>query len=168
MHKVSIRQLCLVGLLLCVLSLGFALYLQIFEQQQPCILCVFQRISLMISGLLFLTAVIQVPKTWGKYLYAIFLFLSSLWGLSMAGRQVYLQMHPDSQTTACGPAFGELFKIMPWNQALITLLKGNGDCALVTWRFLNLSLASWSIALFIILIGLSILLWFKQANNTMH
>jgi disulfide bond formation protein DsbB len=42
--------------------------------------------------------------------------------------------------------------MLPIDQVIVIMLKGTGDCAVVDWRFLHLSLAAWSAILFALLV----------------
>jgi disulfide bond formation protein DsbB len=40
---------------------------------------------------------------------------------------------------------------IPLSQFVTTMLRGSGDCAQVTWRFLGLSMAGWTLIWYVLL-----------------
>jgi disulfide bond formation protein DsbB len=159
------RSLFTLSFLICLLAMAFALYLQLSLGQDPCPLCILQRIAVILLGVISLIALIHHPKPLGIRIYASLGLLSSLFGLATAARQVYLQSLPPDQTPACGPGLNYLFHVLPVDQAIMIVLKGTGDCAKVDWRFLHLSLAGWSAILFLGLSLLLIWIWIKPRNT---
>ena len=69
----------------------------------------------------------------------------------MAGRQVWLQHLPPDQVPACGPSLDYMMQTLPFGEVLIKLFKGDGNCAIVDWRLLGMSMAEWSLLWFAIL-----------------
>lgn len=75
-----------------------------------------------------------------------------------------------STTVASKPAGGSgaslrasvdyMLDVLPWMEVLTTALKGTGDCAEVTWRFLGLSIPGWTAIFFslLVIVGLVMLL----------
>lgn len=147
----------LIAFLIALAGMVFALYLQLFQQQTPCPLCVMQRVGLIGVGLVSLIALIHRPRRPGIRIYAGSGVVFALFGLVMAGKQVYLQFYPPSDATACAPSLSFLYHNLPLSKFLSVLLQGSGACAAVPWQFLGLSLAAWSGLGFLALILL--LLW---------
>ncbi len=150
------------GFILCLLAILVALYFQYIQHDAPCPLCVLQRVAVIGAGIVFLIAGIQGAKKTGTKVYAIILLVILIAGISVSLRQVWLQHLPPDQVPACGPGLNYLLQVMPWQKALATVLKGTGDCAVVHFRFLYLSIAGWTAVLFAILILLSLWQLFRQ------
>jgi len=72
-------------------------------------------------------------------------------GAGFASRQLYLQSLPADQAPACGPSIDFIFQTFPLTDALSILLRGDGNCAEVAWRFLGLSIPGWTLIIFICL-----------------
>ncbi len=146
----------------CALLLAFGYYLQYFDNQDPCPLCMVQRGFY--YGLLFVFAVaaLHFPGRTGKFIYCAAATLLALGGLGVATRQVWLQHLPADQVPACGPDLFFMMENLPVRRMLEKLFMGSGQCAEVTWRFLGLSIAEWSLAWFIALALYALWLGFRR------
>ena len=138
------------GFLICAGLLGFALYLQYYEYEDPCPLCILQRIAFMALAAIFLVAALHGPGRTGTLIYCGMLFLVAGIGAAIATRHVWLQNLPRSKIPECGPGLEYMLKKFPLTQALEKILTGSGECAEVGWKFLGLSIAGWSLAWFVI------------------
>lgn len=132
--------------------MGFALFAEHVLLLEPCPLCVFQRMAVISSGLIFLVATIQNPSGFGRKIYAGLLLLATGAGILVAGRHVWLQIMPADQVQACGPGFGYIIDSFPFSEALKMIFSGSGECADVVWSFLGLSMPAWVL---ICLLGLA-------------
>ena len=139
------------GLVVCAGLLGFALYLQYHDYQDPCPLCIVQRIAFMALAAIFLVAALHGPGRTGAIVYGGMLFLVAGIGAAIATRHVWLQNLPKDRIPECGPGLGYMLKKLPLTQALEKILMGSGECAEVGWKFLGLSIAGWSLAWFVLL-----------------
>ena len=139
------------GFLACLGLLAFALYLQYVEQQEPCPLCILQRVAFIAMMAVFLIAALHGPRRRGSIVYSSLLFLAAGFGAAIAARQVWLQHLPASQVPACGPGLQYMLEQFPLTQALQKILAGSGECAEAGWRFLGLTIAGWSLAWFVVL-----------------
>lgn len=156
MKKISPRIGFLAGFMACAGLLAFALYLQHFEFQEPCPLCILQRIAFIVLMILFLVAALHGPGKIGSYVYAGLLFLVASLGASVAARHVWLQNLPKNQVPECGPGLEYMLQKFPLSRALDKILSGSGECAEAGWSFLGLTIAGWSLVWLIILGGFSI------------
>nr|WP_206370666.1 disulfide bond formation protein B [Solimonas marina] len=146
----NFRLLCLLGFLACYGALGFAiLYLQQTLGYEPCPFCIFQRVVMAVLGLVFLVGVIHGPKAAGRWAYAGLAALVAVVGIGIAWRHVWLQGLPPDQVPACGPTLDYLREIMPINQVIITVLKGDGSCAKIDAQWLGITLPGWVLVSFI-------------------
>jgi disulfide bond formation protein DsbB len=139
----------------CAILIAYALYLQYVEGLEPCPLCVFQRICLIIMGVIFLIAGFHHPGRVGATVYAILLLLAGSAGIAFAGRQVWLQSLPADQVPACGMGLNYMLDTLPFTDVLKKVLEGSGECAEKNWEFLHLSLAGWMLVFFIATIATS-------------
>lgn len=140
------------GFFACTAMMGFALFAEHVLLLEPCPLCVFQRMAVISSGLIFLVATIQNPSGFGRKIYAGLLLLATGAGILVAGRHVWLQIMPADQVQACGPGFGYIIDSFPFSEALKMIFSGSGECADVVWSFLGLSMPAWVL---ICLLGLA-------------
>jgi len=64
---------------------------------------------------------------------------------------VWLQHLPADKVPQCGPDLFFMLDNFPLSRTLKTLVSGTGECAVVDWTFLHLSIAEWSLAWFLLL-----------------
>ncbi len=144
------------GAVLCAGLLGFGLYLQYVDGQEPCPLCIFQRVAFMALGAVFLMAAVHGPGKTGARVYAVLGGVAALTGAGLAARHVWLQSLPADQVPACGPGLSYMLEQFPLMRLLEKVLTGSGECAEAGWRFLGLTIAGWSLLWFVLLGGLII------------
>ena len=138
------------GFVVCAGLLGFALYLQYYDYQDPCPLCIVQRIAFMALAAIFLVAALHGPGRTGAIVYGGMLFLVAGIGAAIATRHVWLQNLPKDRIPECGPGLEYMLKKLPLTQALEKIFVGSGECAEVGWKFLGLSIAGWSLVWFVL------------------
>lgn len=141
----------LAGLLVCAGLFGFGLYLQYVEHQEPCPLCILQRVVFLTLMAVFLVAALHGPGRMGGIIYGGMLFVTSNIGAAIATRHVWLQSLPKDQVPECGPGLEYMLNKFPLGKALDKILSGSGECAEVGWTFLGLSIAGWSLVWFVLL-----------------
>lgn len=146
------------GFLACAGLLGFAYYLQYYEYQDPCPLCILQRVVFITLAAIFLVAAVQGPGRTGAIVYSGLLVLVASIGTAIAARHVWLQNLPRDRIPECGPGLEYMLRKLPLTQALEKILSGSGECAEVGWTFLGLSIAGWSLVWFVLLAGYAIVL----------
>ena len=146
------RLLFALPAVVCAGLLGFGYYLQYFEAQDPCPLCLIQRAFFLLVLLMSAALAIHNPgKTLTKNAYCIATFLFALGGGAVATRHVWLQHLPADKVPACGPDLFFMLENLPIRRTLEKLFAGSGQCAEVNWKFLGLSIAEWSLAWFALL-----------------
>ncbi|MDE1888028.1 MAG: disulfide bond formation protein B, partial [Gammaproteobacteria bacterium] len=110
----SIRRLAnLIGFVICVLLMAYAYYSQFHNGLQPCVLCIFQRIVMIILGIIFLIAFLHNPKAIGARVYGILLIIVAAAGSAVSIRQSYLQHLPLWKQPPCGPGLNYMFQSLP-------------------------------------------------------
>ncbi|MDP2878540.1 MAG: disulfide bond formation protein B [Sulfuricella sp.] len=144
------RVLFLGIFLACFGLMGFGLVLQHVMHLEPCPLCILQRIAFIAIGVTALAAAIHNPQRRGWIVYGSLLAVFSVLGGGVAAWQVYLQHLPKDQVPECGPGLDYMLEAMPLNKILPTIFKGSGECAEVTWTFLDLSIAQWALGWFVL------------------
>jgi len=125
-----------------------ALYFQYVMQLEPCIMCVYERITMLaiiVAGLIGSSA----PKNLVIRLIAFAVWATgAIWGLLLAIEHTNYQINPSPFAT-CDfyPNFPEwlpLHELVPW------LFNPTGDCSDIVWTFLNYSMPQWLIVTFAI------------------
>lgn len=158
------RILFIAIFLACLGLMVFGLYLEHFQGLEPCPLCIFQRIAYITVGVIALLAAIHGPKKLFTRIYASLIGITSVCGIIIAGRQVWLQHLPEDQVPACGPGLEYMLDVFPLAEAIPMIFEGSGECAEVQWTFLSFSIAEWSLLMFSVFIITSLaLLFYKKA-----
>ena len=140
------------GFLVCAALIGWALWLQYGEGLEPCPLCMFQRVAVIVVGIVFLVAAIQNPYRPGAALYALLTLIVAGAGAGFAGRQIWLQSLPKDQVPACGMGLNYMMDTLPFMDVITRVLQGSGECAEKAWVFLGLSIAGWTFVFFVAMI----------------
>ena len=152
--------------IVCIALLGYGYYLQFFEQLEPCPMCIFQRICYFLLAIVAGVAALHNPKKVGSRIYAVVCALLALVGAGIAGRQTWLQHLPPDKVPECGPGLDFMLEMYPLGETIMKTLRGSGDCAVVDWRFLSLSIAEWSVICFCGLICVSIMAFMRAGNKS--
>jgi disulfide bond formation protein DsbB len=150
------RLLYALGFLACAGMMGFALYAEYVLFLDPCPLCVFQRVAVIVLGLVFLAAAIQNPRGWGRYVYAMVIGLAALGGIGVAAWHVRMQSLPPDEVPTCGPGLDYILENNSFGEALSIVFAGSGSCADVVWQFLGLSMPAWVIICLVALGGMGL------------
>ena len=137
------RQLNLAGFLACVGMMAYALYAEHYLLMAPCPLCVFQRMSVIVLGIIFLIAALHNPAGWGRHVYTSLILAATGFGVGVAGRHVWLQNLPPDQVPACGAGYDYIMDTLPFTEALSVIFTGSGECATIDWQFLGLTMPAW-------------------------
>ena len=150
-QKISNRWLYLCGALFASGLMGFGLYLQYVKHQDPCPLCMVQRVIFIAILAVFALAALHGPKRVGERSYAALIALLSLSGVGVAARHIWLQNLPEDQVPACGPGLDYMLEIMPMTEVLKQLMHGSGECAEKGWTFLTIGIPEWSLLCYLVL-----------------
>ena len=145
--RLPARLLCLVLFSVCAGLLAFGLYLQHIKGIEPCPMCIMQRYALAACGLIGLVAGLHNPRGKTIYAYSGLLGLAALAGGGVAVRQSWIQWYPPA-VSECGPGLEYMLESFPLSSALPMIFRGAGDCSVVDWTFLGLSIANWSFLCF--------------------
>lgn len=150
-HSISNRWLYLSGALLASGLMGFGLFLQYVKHQDPCPLCMVQRLIFIAILAIFALAALHGPKRFGERIYAALIGLLSLSGVAVASRHIWIQNLPKDQVPACGPGLDYLLDTFPLAEVLKELMHGSGECAIKGWTFLTLGIPEWSLLCYLAL-----------------
>jgi len=137
------RLLNFLGALSCAALLGYAYHAQAQLKLEPCPLCIFQRVGVGATGVLFLLATLHHPRRWGARVYGALIALAALLTMAVAARHVWIQHLPDGAVPVCGATLTYMLDIFPLTEVIRKVLTGSGECAKVNWTFLGLSMPAW-------------------------
>lgn len=146
----------------CALAIAAALFMQHVQGLEPCPLCILQRIGVIAAGLVFLAAGLHNPGATGQRIYAGLAGLASIAGGAVAVRHLWLQSLPPDKVPACSPDLDYMLDVFPLQEVLSTILRGSGECAAESWRFLGLTIPGWTLLVFIGLLGISLVQLFRR------
>ena len=139
------------GAIACCLLLGYAYYLEYFQHLEPCPLCIFQRVAVLLLGLLFLLAAVHNPEKAGARMYGVLIDLAALAGVAVAARHVYIQNLPPGEVPSCGATLDYMLEVFPLAQVIRMVLTASGECGVVDWKFLGLSMPWWLLICLVVL-----------------
>ena len=151
MTMLSPRVRFVLPALACGLLLAYGFYLQYAKGLEPCPLCLLQRGFFFAVLAICVIAALHGPRGRSAIAYAIGVLLFSAGGAAVASRHVWLQHLPADKVPACGPDLFFMLENLPLGQTLKRLFSGSGECALVDWTFLGLSIPEWSLGCFVAL-----------------
>lgn len=133
---------------LCVAMLAFGMYLQHVQGLEPCPMCVVQRYALLLVGLFAAFGAIArrpgLQKSW-----ALLGVVAAGGGAFTAARQSWLQLNPP-ELGSCGRDIYGMIEQLPLRNAIPMIFQGSGDCSIIDWTFLGLTIANWSLVSFVV------------------
>jgi disulfide bond formation protein DsbB len=136
----------------CFALFGYALYSQYQLLLEPCPLCIFQRVAVVLLGGAFvLAALVPASARVTGNLASVLIGLVALGGAGVAMRHLYIQSLPAGKVPVCGATLDYMLDVFPLVDVLRKVLTGSGECAKVDWTFLGLSMPAWVL---IALVGL--------------
>lgn len=149
----SARRLYVLAVLLVLVAMGSALYLQYAVGLAPCPLCVIQRMGFIAAAILALLAALAGYRTLARPALGLLALASAIAGAGVAAWHAWLLAYPP-KSLGCGRPFewfSEDFPLVVW---IPKLFKGDGDCLAVDWTLFGLGVPHLSALAFIGLIGL--------------
>lgn len=154
------------GGLSCLSVLTGAYSIEHLYQVEPCPLCILQRIVYWVMAFLYLIGAYHNPKTFVRYLYSIGTLLLGMVGILLSSRQILLQHLPISEVPSCTAGLDRLLEVYPILDVLKMVLTSAGECSVVDFTILGLSLAegAWITYLLLILLSLGIIILQKNSG----
>lgn len=158
-RKEPLAIICWLGVLLAMSALGVASYLQYFQEQAPCALCVLQRYAYVGMGLtMILLARWHRARKILAWLVAVPV---SLAGTALALRHLWVVAHPEMQ---CGrDVLEEWVNSLPpaqWS----SFFRANGFCFDSISPLWGIDLPVWSLIGMLILLGSSVFVGLRYRN----
>jgi disulfide bond formation protein DsbB len=139
------------GFLVCAALYAYALFEQFAGGYEPCPLCIFQRIAVMVVGIFFLVGAIHNPGPTGRRVEGLLVLLAAATGASIAIYHLWVQHQPPDPMASCTPGWNYMVENFPISKALKMAFTGHADCAEVNWTLLGLSMPFWTLTCFILL-----------------
>jgi disulfide bond formation protein DsbB len=163
-RTVSPRWLYLAGAVVVGVMFVSALYLQYVLRQEPCPLCMVQRVIFIAIGVGFFIAALHNPKRIAARVYSGVIALLALGGVAVAGRHIWIQHLPKDQVPACGPGLDYMLDNFPMSEVWQELMHGSGECAEKGWTFLTLGIPEWSLVSYVALGAWAVIVAFKKQD----
>ena len=163
------RNLQIFLVIIAIIGMSFALlFLQRHLGLSPCPLCIFQRVGLMIMGGFALIAALFNPKSKAIRLVLWLGRLAGIgWATVVAARHVWIQHLPADQVPSCGPGLDYWLDTLPILQVFKEVFTGSGECAVIDWTFMGMSIPEQSLILFSILLIVHVLILWRIIRPTM-
>lgn len=141
-----------IAAVICFVSIAIAyFYMERYLVLNPCPLCYAQRIAFGALGCFFLLACVFPGRGRAAKLQGLWLFILSVAGGALSVRHLYLQNQPKTTIASCGQDFYALVENTPLAEAVKTMITGSGDCGVVQWERLGLSIPGWALVAFVAL-----------------
>ena len=147
----SFRAQYATGFVVCALMLTYAYYEQFALGIEPCPLCIFQRIAMIVIGLVFLVGAIHAPGQRGRKVYGCLVLLGAAAGAGIAGYHLWVQHLPPDPMAGCTPGWTYMVDNFPISKTLKMAFAGHADCAEVNWTLFGLSMPFYTLASFVLL-----------------
>jgi len=147
--RINLKMLCLTGVITCVALLASAYYFQFTLDMEPCPLCIMQRVATLMVALGCLMGFFLVEKPLGLLIASAWTLLSSFFGIYLAYHHNWLQSLPADQVPSCGPSLEYMLDAFPIMEIMTVLLRGNGNCAEVSWSLAGISMPGWLLVFFV-------------------
>ncbi len=146
----------LAGFLACVVAIGAALfYFQYHLGLEPCPLCIFQRISIMVIAAIFFIALLHNPDGFGRRIYGLLLTTASLVSVGIALRHLWLQ-YGTHEELSCGGTLEFMLENDSLMKVIEDVFKGTGDCGEILWSMFGISIPGWTLVFVLGLLFLSL------------
>ncbi len=161
-RNISSRWLYLAGAFIVLILFGTALYLQYVLREDPCPLCMVQRLIFIAMGVIFLIAAVHKTGRIGNWIYSSLIALTALGGVAVASRHIWIQHLPKDQLPACGPGLDFMLKHFPMAEVWQELMHGSGECAAKGWTFLGLDLPELALIGYVVLGAWAVVIALKK------
>ncbi|WP_019672066.1 disulfide bond formation protein B [Psychrobacter lutiphocae] len=161
------RTLNLILVFFSIIGMAFAIfYLQVYKGLEPCPLCIFQRVGLMVMGIFAFISFAFNPK---NIVVRAILWIGSMagivWSAGVAARHVWLQNLPPDQVPSCGPGLDYWLEALPMQQVINQVLAGSGECAEISWKFLGLTIPEQGLIFFSALILVNLAVFWRMLKD---
>jgi disulfide bond formation protein DsbB len=161
-HAISRRWLYLAGAVMVGGIFCAALFMQYVLREDPCPLCMVQRVVFIVIGVWFLIAAIHNAKQIGAKGYSVLIALTAMVGVGVSSRHIWIQHLPKDQVPACGPGLDFMLKHFPMSEVWQELMHGSGECAAKGWTFLTFGLPEWALVGYVCLGVFAVLIGWKK------
>lgn len=138
-------------------SIAFAkFYLEDIQLLEPCPYCMLQRGVMLLFTVVFWLSAIFVGQG-SRFFSSISMVLTlgvGVLGVLISGKHILLQLNPTDDSLGCTQTTIAITEAFDYQIVRDILMRG-GDCSVVDWTFLGLSIPMWTaiLTLFLTLVG---------------
>jgi protein dithiol:quinone oxidoreductase len=155
------RRLNALGAALAFSLIGYALFAQHYQGYTPCLLCVLQRIAMILLGIVFVISAVRARVGRSARAYGVIGGAVATIGVVVSARHLFLQYAPKTEpSSSCGLSGLDgvfyLVDVFGPGDALRKIFYPTGDCSTVDWTFIGLSMPGWVLLWFLALGGLAL------------
>ncbi len=156
MRFTTTRWTDLFAFFICILLLTVAAYLQYGVGLIPCPLCIIQRFTITLLGILFLMgSLFNFAGITRCYLHIVTFLLATI-GAVVASRQLWLEHVPVGQLSSCQATITQYGSSIYLHRIVELFFQGTSNCGANNWHFLGFSMPMWTLLCFIILAVLAL------------
>ncbi|MFT7371756.1 MAG: disulfide bond formation protein DsbB [Oleiphilaceae bacterium] len=148
--RINLKLLSMTGFITCVALLAAAYYFEFALEMEPCPLCIMQRVATLMVALGCLASFFLTERPIALLIASGWTLLSSFFGIYLTHHHNWLQNLPADQVPSCGPSLEYMLDAFPIMEVVTVLLRGNGNCAEISWSFAGLSMPSLLMIFFIV------------------
>jgi disulfide bond formation protein DsbB len=144
----------------CFGLVAIGMELQTLLRLAPCPFCIFQRLLYLVIGVL---ATLGFIWPVARLLWSGLIAALAVLGAAVAGYQTWMQAFPEL-VTECGYAEPNLIeRLVDWlGMEWPSMFLATGFCTSKEWVFLGLSMANWSLLIFIGIVAYAALLFIRK------
>jgi len=144
----------------------FSIYLEHYASVIPCPLCNLQRMTFCLLGILFFFATLLSGRMWKRLILNSLISLTSILGMVLAGRQIWIQYYPTGPNNDCSAGLQYMLEMFPINEVIYKIfVEGGGECSRRGWELLGFSMAEWAFIWFTLFLLLSLCLFLQEIRN---
>lgn len=137
-------------------------YLEGVLQLDPCPLCMVDRAILIVIAVISFMAFAHNSNGIMRWVYTFFSVVFSAIGIAAAARHIWLQGLPADEVPECGPDLNYMLEVFPLGDVIKRIFTGSGECAEVSWTFLGFTIPQQTLALFVLILILSVFAHFQR------
>lgn len=130
-----------------IIGSGASLAAQYLGGMNPCVMCIQQRIALMLLAPVALICFYLNKTTLKKTIAAILISAPAIFGLFIAIKQIHLQSLPPMEQPSCGAPWTFVLRHAPLFDWYEPIIRGTGACGEV-YHVLGVALPIWSALFF--------------------
>jgi disulfide bond formation protein DsbB len=147
----------------CVAMLAFGMYLQHVVGLEPCPMCVVQRYAFVLIAIFTGLGALSRRRGW-QVIASLLALAAAAGGAYTAASQSWLQWHPP-EVVSCGRDIYGMIEAFPLQRVIPMIFRGAGDCSVIDWTFLGLSIANWSFIWLVVFAVLLLTLMFRREKR---